>query len=421
MILFMKIDKIKALQILDSRGQPTLKVYVVLDDLSIHSASVPSGASTGSHEAIELRDKDPALFHGLSVFKAIDNVENLIAPNLIGRDIEELSENESLLLNLDRSGNKSLLGANSILGVNMALVKAMAFSTKKPLWQFLNEFYFKDINLQPKFPRLMVNVVNGGKHAGWNFDIQEFMIMPKVDEPYHAIKISAEIFYSLKKLLEKNKLSTLVGDEGGFSPKLDSNEQVFELILEAAKNAGYENLKDYNFGVDCAATEFFREGNYELKKTGEIKSYKELMKYYIEMENKFKIASFEDPFAEDDWEAFEEFTKKSHENGFEVVGDDLFVTNTDRIKTGIEKRAASAVLIKLNQIGSVFETVSAIKLAKKAGLKVVVSHRSGETEDSFISDLAYASASDFIKAGSMSRSDRLSKYNRLLEIQKNIL
>jgi enolase len=180
-------------------------------------------------------------------------------------------------------------------------------------------------------------------------------------------------------------------------------------------------LKDYNFGVDCAATEFFREGNYELKKTGEIKSYKELMKYYIEMENKFKIASFEDPFAEDDWEAFEEFTKKSHENGFEVVGDDLFVTNTDRIKTGIEKRAASAVLIKLNQIGSVFETVSAIKLAKKAGLKVVVSHRSGETEDSFISDLAYASASDFIKAGSMSRSDRLSKYNRLLEIQKNIL
>jgi enolase len=266
----------------------------------------------------------------------------------------------------------------------------------------------------------MVNVVNGGKHAGWNFDIQEFMIIPVNSIPSKSVQIAAEIFQQLGKNLKKKKLSTLVGDEGGYSPALSSNEEVFQVIEQSASELGYKRNEDYNFGVDCAATEFYQDGSYILKKTNETKTWKEMTDFYAEIGQKYNIQSFEDPFAEDDWEAFINFTGMAEKFKFQVVGDDLLVTNPKRIEKGINEKAANAVLVKLNQIGSVTETVAAIQMAKKAGWNSIISHRSGETEDSFIADFAYGSGADMIKTGSMSRSERLAKYNRLIEIENGM-
>ncbi|MBI5127204.1 phosphopyruvate hydratase [Candidatus Roizmanbacteria bacterium] len=411
-----KIKNIRAIEILDSRGKPTLRTFVFLDDGTVASSSIPSGASTGSHEAVELRDNDSKRYHGLGVLKAVNNVNEIIAKKLVGQPLDKLDELDKLMIDLDGSENKSVLGANAILSVSQALIKAAAQSLKKPLWQFINEYYFE---AKPRFPRMMFNVINGGKHADWNFDIQEFIIIPQRQLASESIKVGSEIYHSIQKNLKEKKLSILVGDEGGFSPILNSNEEAFQLIIESAKNIGYENGKDFKLAIDGAASEFFSNGKYILKKDNKEITGDELIKYYLEIENKYGIYSFEDVFQEDDWENWTKFKTQLNQNEL-LVGDDLFCTNTKRMGIGFEKKSANATIIKPNQIGTIKETVDAIKLAKQYNWLVAVSHRSGETEDSFIADLAYAAGADFLKTGSLSRSERLAKYNRLIEIENNL-
>lgn len=414
----MNISLIQAIEILDSRGNPTVRTFITLDDGSVHQASVPSGASTGTYEALELRDGDMSRFGGKGVMKAVEHVKGPIAQLLKGQDISNPRALDNVMIALDGTDNKAKLGANAILSVSMALNRAAAYASHKPLWKFMNEYYMQGTT--PTFPRLMVNVVNGGVHAGWNFDIQEFMIMPKSTDPRESVRMAAEIFHAMGNEIKGRTLSTLVGDEGGYSPALSSNEEVFELIEQAAKTAGYNRNEHYEFAVDCAANEFYSAGKYHFKKTNEDKSSDELIEYYAELGQKYNIQSFEDAFAEDDWEAFTKFNAMASEHQFQLVGDDLFVTNPKRIQKGIDEKVVNAVLVKVNQIGSVSEAIDAIIMTQQAGWKVAVSHRSGETEDAFIADLAYGVGADFIKAGSMSRSERLAKYNRLIEIQNGI-
>ncbi|PIP62822.1 phosphopyruvate hydratase, partial [Candidatus Roizmanbacteria bacterium CG22_combo_CG10-13_8_21_14_all_35_9] len=384
----MKIVNIKAIEILDSRGNPTLRTFITLDNGVAACSSVPSGASTGSHEAVELRDNDIKRYGGLGVLKAVNNVNSLIKNSLINQEADPKKIDETIIA-LDGTENKSRLGANAILSVSQALIKAAALSKKLPLWQFINEYYFN--GEKPLMPKMMFNVVNGGKHANWNFDIQEFIIIPSRQLVSQSIKMASEIYHSIKKTLKEKKLSTLVGDEGGFSPALKSNEEAFQLIIDSAKQVGYENGKDFKLGIDGAASEFFQAGKYILKKDSQEITGDELIKYYLQIENKYGVYSFEDVFAEDDWENWTKFKIQLDPNKL-LVGDDLFCTNTKRMKTGQEKQAANAVIIKPNQIGTIYETVEAIKLAKQYGWAVAVSHRSGETEDSFIADLAYAAS-----------------------------
>lgn len=413
----MKITDIKSIEILDSRGNPTVRTFITLEDGTIHSSSVPSGASTGSHEAAELRDEDKNRYLGKGVQKAVENVNAAIKNVIVGMNVDPEAIDQRLL-DLDGTENKSRLGANAILSVSQAAVRAAAHIENKPLWRFMNEYYFKGTT--PAFPQLLVNIVNGGKHASWNFDIQEFMVVPNSKVPSEAVRIAAEIFHNLGKVLKEKKLSSLLGDEGGYSPLLSSNEEVLETIVEAAKNAEYENVRDYRLSLDVASTEFFKDGKYEMKKPGKWLTPEELTEYYAEIGQKYFILSFEDAFAEDDWEAHKNFTAMAEKFKFTTIGDDLFVTNPKRIKKGIGEKAANAVLVKVNQIGTIKETVEAINITHKAGWKTAISHRSGETEDSFIADLAYSCGSEFIKTGSMARSERLAKYNRLLEIENNL-
>lgn len=410
----MRIKDIKAIEILDSRGYPTIRTFVFLENGIFSSSSVPSGASTGSHEAVELRDNDQKRYHGKGVLKAVDNVNQIISKKLIGLKAERVDEIDKIMIELDGKEDKSNLGANAILSVSQALIKTVSLALKMPLWQFINQFYFQK---KPSFPRLMVNIVNGGRHAGFNFDIQEFIISPTSKKPSESVRVASEIFHQLGKNLKEKGLSTLVGDEGGYSPYFSKNEEVFEEIIEASKKLGYENGKDYQLAIDAAASEFFLEGKYFFRKTNKKLSTEELTSYYLSLIKNYQVFSFEDPFGETDWEGFEKFTQIS---GAQVVGDDLYTTDKKLIKKGIEKKTTNAVLIKPNQIGTIFETVEAIKLAQKAGLKIVISHRSGETEDSFIADLAYGGGADFIKTGSTSRSERLAKYNRLIEIENHL-
>ncbi len=413
----MKITDIKSLEILDSRGNPTVRTFVTLEDNSVHTSSVPSGASTGSHEAVELRDEDPSRYMGKGVKKAVENVNTTIKTALIGMEADP-DTIDSKMIELDGTANKEKLGANAILSVSQAVVKAAAHTKNQPLWKFMNEYYFEGKPVA--FPQLLVNIVNGGKHASWNFDIQEFMVVPNTTTPSEAVRVAAEIFHSLGKTLKDKKLSTLLGDEGGYSPLLSSNEEVLSTIVTAAKSIGYENVTDYRLSLDVASTEFFADGKYEMKKTGQWLTPEQLTEYYSKIGQEYKILSFEDAFAEDDWESWKVFTDMAERFGFVTIGDDLLVTNPERIKKAIDQKAANAVLVKVNQIGSINETVEAIKMAHKAGWKTAISHRSGETEDSFIADLAYACASEFIKTGSMARSERLAKYNRLLEIEAGV-
>ena len=414
----MNISLIQAVEILDSRGNPTIRTFITLDDGSVHQASVPSGASTGSHEALELRDGDATRFDGKGVMKAVEHVKGPIAQLLKGQDVSDPRALDKVMIDFDGTDNKAKLGANAILSVSMALNRAAAYAARKPLWKFMNEYYMEGTT--PAFPRLMVNVVNGGAHANWNFDIQEFMIMPKPTQPTESVRMAAEIFHAMGKEIKSRKLSTLVGDEGGYSPALSSNEEVFELIEQAAKSVKYNRNEHYEFAVDCAANEFYSDEMYHFQKTNEDKSSSELIEYYAELGQKYNIQSFEDAFAEDDWESFSTFNAMATKHHFQLVGDDLFVTNPKRIQKGIDQSAANAVLVKVNQIGSVSEAVEAIIMTRKAGWNVAISHRSGETEDAFIADLAYGVGAEFIKTGSMSRSDRLAKYNRLIEIQNGI-
>jgi len=411
----MKIKEVLAITVYDSRGKPTIRTKVVLEDGSFGISSVPSGASTGKYEALELRDNDKNRFFGLTVDCAVENVNQKLAKELVGVDFKTPPDLDKRLIELDGTENKSNLGANAILSVSQAYLKALAFSQKKPLWKIINENYFADVS--PFFPRLMVNVVNGGKHANFNFDIQEFMIVPKTNIPSESVYMAAFIFSALGKKIKKMGLSTLVGDEGGYSPKLLGNETVLKLLTEVGTDIGLKAGSDYDLALDSAASEFFdeKEKKYKLQSEKKTLTSDEFIDYYLALEKKYPLISFEDPFFEDDWESFSKFTAKTK---LMVIGDDLYVTNTKRIKIGIEKKATNAVLIKPNQIGTIYETVEAIKMAKKVGWKIVISHRSGETEDAFIADLAYASCADFIKTGSMCRSERLAKYNRLIEIEK---
>ncbi len=423
----MKIKDVLALEILDSRGNPTIRTFVTLEDGTKHVASVPSGASTGEHEAVELRDGDNFFYNGKGVLKAVENVNTIIKDALVSKEADP-KEIDEIMLNLDGTENKNKVGANAILSVSMAIARAGAYTENKPLWQYLSSAYFP--NFTPDFPRLMVNIINGGVHANWNFDIQEFMIVPNQTNPEKSVRIASEIFHSLGKLLSDHKLSTLVGDEGGYSPTLTSNEEAFWLILEAAKNAGYENVKDFRISIDAAASEFYlpseslakddKGGKYVFKKENKEMTADELTNYYSQIGQEFKVLSFEDAFDQKDYNAHKKFTEMAEKFDFITIGDDLFCTNPTLIEQGIKKNLANGVLIKLNQIGTVTETAKAINLAKKTNWKIAVSHRSGETEDNFIADLAYSCSADFFKSGSMSRSERLSKYNRLLEIKMEI-
>ena len=410
----MKIKDVKAIEVLDSRGNPTVRCFVTLDDETTASSSVPSGASTGTHEAVELRDEDSKRFHGKGVIKAINHVNETIKKSLIGEEADPKTVDEKMI-DLDGTDNKSRLGANAILSVSQALIRAIATSKKIPLWQFINKYYFQ-VRAAP--PKIMFNVVNGGRHADWNFDIQEFMIVPSRQLASESIKCASEIYHNIKKVLKGRGLAILVGDEGGFSPSLNNNEEVFQLIIEAAKESGYVNGKDYRLAIDAAASEFYKGGKYLFKKEGRSLTGEELIEYYEGLKKKYKVFSFEDPFAETDWANFKKFT--AVDPNYVVIGDDIFTTDPKLIKKGVKEKTSNAVLIKPNQIGTILETVEAIKAAREANWQIAISHRSGETEDPFIADLAYACGAEYLKTGAPARSDRTSKHNRLIEIENGL-
>lgn len=408
------------MEILDSRGNPTLKVYVTLDNGSVHSASVPSGASVGKHEALELRDGDAQRYAGNGVLTAVKNIEMIFNDVLHGVEVSDPKKIDEKLIETDGTPNKGRLGANAILGVSLAIHRAAAYSTSSPLWKFLSDFYME--GSAPAFPGIFCNVVNGGKHANWNFDIQEFIIAAKRSSFSESVRMCSELFHALGAHLKSKDLSTLVGDEGGYSPALSSGGEVVDIVIEATKQLPYIFNTDWKMSLDCAASEYFKDGSYLRMKTQEKITVDQLTQTYMDLINKYGLFSIEDPFDQDDWESYKKFTDQlsSLPDGKKtfVVGDDFLVTNPERIKQAIDQKACNAAIIKVNQIGTIKETIDAIKLCKQAQWQVVVSHRSGETEDSFIADLAYAVGADYIKTGSMSRSERLAKYNRLMEIEK---
>ncbi|PZP59994.1 MAG: phosphopyruvate hydratase [Delftia acidovorans] len=409
------IENITALEILDSRGNPTLRVSVHLDNGIVGTSSVPSGASTGANEAVELRDGDPSRYGGKGVRKAVDNVNQRIAPLLKGHDPSHQAALDAAMIELDGSPNKSELGANAILGVSQALSRAAADSHGLPLYAYLGGVGALHL------PIPMMNVLNGGKHADSGMDFQEFMLYPHGAPTFaEALRYGAETFHALKSILTKRGLSTSVGDEGGFAPKLKSNEEACEVIVEAIEAAGYRPGDDIAIALDPAASSFFEDGLYCLKRSGQgNKTSQEMVSLFETWVDKFPIVSIEDSHDENDWDGYKAITKALG-NRIQIVGDDNLVTNTHFIAKGIEEKACNAALIKLNQIGTVTETISAIQLCRKAGWNYVISHRSGETEDSFIADFAVAMGGGQIKTGSASRSDRISKYNRLLEIEADL-
>lgn len=415
----MKIQDIRALEILDSRGNPTVMVKVILDNGVFASAMVPSGASTGSYEAVELRDADKSRFLGQGVLNAVKNVEEIIKPALIGLDPEDQTGIDNKMIELDGTENKAKLGANAILGVSLAVARAAATGLNMPLYRYLSKMN-PDFDGKFRMPIPMMNIMNGGKHANWATDIQEYMILPIGAKTMQgAVRICAEIYQNLKKVLKAKSYNISVGDEGGFAPAVASNEEAFSLMADAVRDAGYTLSEDVVFGIDAAATEFFQDGAYHLNKEGKIMTGEQLAAFYDDLCAKYPIFSLEDIFAEDDWNSFREFTKNGN-NLIQVVGDDLFVTNVKRLQKGIEEKSANSILIKLNQIGTLTETVEAVMLARKNGMTSVISHRSGETEDAFIADLVVALGTGQIKTGAPARSERTAKYNRLMEIENEL-
>lgn len=408
-----KIKSIVGREIMDSRGNPTVEVDVTLEDGSFGRAAVPSGASTGVHEAVELRDGDKSRYMGKGVTRAVSNVNGEIASKITGMDAADQAGVDQALIDLDGTPNKGRLGANAILGVSMAVAKAAAASKGVPLFKYIGG---EDARVLP-IP--MLNILNGGEHADNNVDLQEFMIMPTGAPSFkEALRMSSEIFHNLKKILHDKKLATSVGDEGGFAPNLQSNEEAVEVILEAVKAAGYEPGKDIKIALDPASSEFFKDGKYVLgAEPVPEKSPADMVSFYDNWVSKYPIVSIEDGMAEDDWTGWKNITDDLGSK-IQLVGDDLFVTNTARLKEGIEKGVANSILIKVNQIGTLTETLAAIKMAKEAGYTAVMSHRSGETEDTTISHLAVATGVGQIKTGSTSRTDRVCKYNELLRIEE---
>ena len=408
-----KIENIISRQIIDSRGNPTVETDCFLEDGSMGRAAVPSGASTGSREAIELRDNDMSRFLGQGVLKAVAHVNGELRNSLLGKDGADQPAIDQLMIDLDGTPNKARLGANAILSVSMAVAHAVAKSRKQHLFEYL-------ATDSPLLPIPMMNIINGGAHADNNVDFQEFMIMPVGAPTFsEAIRYGAEIFHHLKKVLSNRGLHTTVGDEGGFAPDLSSNEEAIQIILEAIDGAGYKAGTDIMIAMDVAASEFFEEGYYNLASEKRKLSATEMVDLFEDWCDKYPIISIEDGCAEDDWDGWKTMSDRLSDK-VQLVGDDLFVTNTNILREGIEKGIANSILIKVNQIGTLTETFAAIKMAKDAGYSAVISHRSGETEDSTIADLAVATAVGQIKTGSMSRSDRVAKYNQLLRIEESL-
>lgn len=409
------IEKIHARQIMDSRGNPTVECDVWLDDGTFGRASVPSGASTGSFEALELRDNNKT-YMGKSVFNAVKNVNEIIAPALIGMDASKQSEIDNKMLSLDGTKNKEKLGANAILSVSLAVAHAAANAQHIPLYKHIANIFGN--NNPNTLPRPMMNIVNGGMHADNGLDAQEFMIIPNgAKDEVDAIRMGSEVFHHLKSILKKSNHSTNVGDEGGFAPNFNTCAEALDTIISAIKDAGYEPGKEISIGLDVASSEFYKDGFYHFE--GTTKTANEMIEFYKDLISKYPVISIEDGLAEEDWDSW---TKMTNEIGHkcQLVGDDLFVTNPSRLQKGIKTGAANAILIKVNQIGSLTETLTAIKMAQDANYGVIVSHRSGETEDTTIADLAVATNAGQIKTGSMSRTDRMAKYNQLIRINEEL-
>lgn len=403
-----KIKSIYAREILDSRGNPTVEVELTLESGIKSMASVPSGASTGKREALELRDNDKSRYHGKGVLKAVNNVNNIIAPLLIGMEVTSQREIDSIMLEKDGTENKELLGANAILGVSLAVLKAAALENGKELYEYLGTNY--------SMPRCMMNILNGGAHASNGLDFQEFMIVPNKNEYKENLRMGSEIFNTLKNVLKEKNLLCGVGDEGGFAPNIESAREALELIKESVEKSGYIFGKDVNIALDVAASEFYDNGVYHFE--GKEVTSNELVEYYKELVRDYPIISIEDGMAEDDYEGWKLLTKEL--SSIQLVGDDLFVTNKKLLQMGIDMGIANAILIKLNQIGTVTETLDTIKLAKDNGYNTIISHRSGETDDSYIADFAVGLSAGQLKTGSLSRGERIAKYNRLLRIEEKL-
>lgn len=410
------IKEIYAREVLDSRGNPTVEVEVYTESEGFGRAIVPSGASTGEHEALELRDGDPKRYLGKGVLKAVNHVVDIIAPEVIGMSVYDQVGIDKVMLEIDKTPNKAKLGANATLGVSMAVARAASNLSGLPLYNYLGGFNAKQL------PTPMMNILNGGSHADNSVDFQEFMIMPVGAQTFkEAVRMGAEVFHSLKKVLNNKGYNTSVGDEGGFAPNLASNEEAIQLIIEAIEKAGYAPGTDVVLAMDVASSEFYNSETqkYVLKGEGKELTATELVELYTELCNKYPIISIEDGLDENDWEGWQYLTKQLGDK-VQLVGDDLFVTNTKRLSKGIELKAGNSILIKVNQIGTLTETFDAIEMAKKAGYTAVVSHRSGETEDTTIADIAVALNTGQIKTGSMSRTDRIAKYNQLLRIEDEL-
>ena len=411
------IKSVKAREILDSRGNPTVEVDIIFKDGSFGRSLVPSGASTGSHEAVELRDGDPKRYGGKGVEKAVKNVNTVISKAIVNKKFDQRTLDDTLI-KLDGTKNKGKLGANAILGVSMAFAHALAKSKKVSLSRYFNSISGKKIGM--KLPVPMMNIINGGKHAENASDVQEFMVVPIGFSSFKkALRAGAEVFHSLKKILHQRNLATTVGDEGGFAPSLQSNESALEIVIEAINNAGYEPGKQIAIAMDVAATELYKDGKYVLARDNKSLTSEEMIAWYEYLVSKYPIISIEDGLAEDDWDGYKLFTEKLG-NKVQLVGDDLFVTNIERLQMGIDKNIGNSILIKLNQIGTVSETLDTIALARKANYTSIISHRSGETEDSTIADFAVGTGVGQIKTGSLSRSDRTAKYNQLLRIEEEL-
>ena len=407
----MKIKDVHAREILDSRGNPTVEVDVILENGIMGRAAVPSGASTGEREALELRDGDKERFLGKGTLKAVANVNGPLRDLVIGMDAEKQKELDYAMIELDGTETKSKFGANAILGISMAAMKASAINKGIPLYKYIGD--------GTKLPSPMMNIINGGAHADNKLDFQEFMIIPMRDTIHERVRVGAEVFHNLKKVLNERGLATGVGDEGGFAPDLKSNSEGFELIIEAIKKAGYEPGVDVNLAIDVAASEFYHDGKYNLVGEGRSLTTDELIDFYEELVNKYPIISIEDPVDENDWEGFRKITERLGDK-IQLVGDDLFVTNKKCLQKGIDMHAGNAILLKVNQIGTITETLETVELARKNGYKTVISHRSGETEDTTIADLAVGLNLGQIKTGSMSRTDRICKYNQLMRIEEEL-
>jgi enolase len=413
----MKIKSVTAQEILDSRGNPTVEAEVTLEDETKGWAAVPSGASTGKYEAVELRDGDKTRYHGEGVLKAVENVNGEINQTVMGLEAADQNLIDETLITLDGTENKARLGANAILSVSLAVAKAEAGAEKKQLFEYLTKFN-PDFNQTYVMPIPEMNVMNGGKHANWATDIQEYMLFPiGAKSLTEAVRMNAEVYQTLKSLVVANLYNANVGDEGGFAPEVDSNEEPFLLLSEAIEKTGFKLGQDISLGIDTAASELWVDGKYQLKKEEKTVSSEELAQFYVQLMAKYPIVSMEDIFAEDDWEAFGRFTA-DYGDKVQIVGDDLYVTNVKRLQKGIEYKSTNAILIKLNQIGTLSETIRTILLARAHKMAAVVSHRSGETEDTFIADLVVAMGTGQIKAGAPTRSERVAKYNRLMNIER---